>query len=338
MVTIADVADVAGVSVATVSRVINSKGVVTESTAQAVRAAIAQLNYVPNQQARNLRRNESRNFLVLLPNITNPYYANVFDGINRRAQELDYSVYLCSTDRRSPKEMIQEAISNNRADGAILMHIGYDEQWLAQCDPKFPIVQCCEYTNYGCAPYVAVDNYRGALNAMQYLLQLGHHRIGLIGAANNNISTFHRMNAYRDALIQAGLQISNDLITYCDANYSYDSSLNAAESLLRQENPPTAVFCISDAVALAAVVKAQELGLQIPDKLSIVGFDDVIYTQMLHPHITTVVQPCAQIGRKAVEMLHQLVTKGSLQQPEVLLPHGFIVRESTAPLEDPFRS
>ena len=126
MVTIADVARAAGVSVATVSRVMNGSASVAEPTVQVVQSAIERLNYVPNQQARNLRRHESRNFMVLLPNITNPYYASVFDGINQRAQELDYSVYLCNTDGRIPEQLIQDAIANKRADGAILLHISYN--------------------------------------------------------------------------------------------------------------------------------------------------------------------------------------------------------------------
>lgn len=331
MVTIADVARAAGVSVATVSRVMNGSGSVAEPTVQVVQAAIERLNYVPNQQARNLRRHESRNFMVLLPNITNPYYANVFDGINQRAQELGYSVYLCNTDGRVPEQLIQEAVANKRADGVILLHIGYNEEWLSKYAKQLPIVQCCEYTGHGHTPHVTVDNYRAALEATQYLIRLGHSRIGIISATNNNVSTLHRMKAYRDAMHQAGLQTRDSWIAYCDKEYSYPSSLKAARMLFSQKESPTAVFCIGDSIALAAMVTARELGLEVPGDVSIVGFDDVIYTQMLHPYLTTVAQPCADLGSRAVEMLHQIITQGQLQQPEVILPHGFIVRESTAP-------
>lgn len=330
MVTIADVARAAGVSVATVSRVMNGSATVAEPTVRLVRAAIEQLNYVPNQQARNLRRHESRNFMVLLPNITNPYYANVFDGINQRAQELDYNVYLCSTEGRRPEQLLQEAIANQRADGAILMHIGCNEEWLGKYTRQLPIVQCCEYTVHAHVPHVTVDNYRSALEATQYLIQLGHQRIGTISAKNSNISTVHRMKGYRDAMRQAGLEIQEEWISYCDREYSYPSSLRAARMIFSQKERPTAVFCIGDTIALAAVVTAQEMGLRVPQDVSIVGFDDVIYTQMLHPYLTTVAQPCAELGSRAVEMLHQLITQGQLQQPEVVLPHGFIIRESTA--------
>ena len=330
MVTIADVARAAGVSVATVSRVMNGSGAVAESTVQVVLSAIERLNYVPNQQARNLRRHESRNFLVLLPNITNPYYANVFDGINQRAQELGYSVFLCNTDGRPSEQLIREAIANKRADGAILLHISYNEEWLPQYTGKLPIVQCCEYTRYGKTPHVTVDNYRAAFEATQYLIQLGHRKIGTISAANDSVSTLQRMEGYRDAMLQSGLEVEDHWITYCDGEYSYPSSLKAARMLFSQKDRPTAVFCIGDSIALAAVVAAQELGLQVPRDISIVGFDDVIYTKMVHPYLTTVVQPCAELGCRAVEMLHRMITEGELPQTEVILPHDFIVRESTA--------
>lgn len=331
MVTIADVARAAGVSVATVSRVMNGSGPVAEPTVQVVLAAIERLNYVPNQQARNLRRHESRNILVLLPNITNPYYASVYAGLNQRALELGYSLFLCNTDGQDPERLLSDVVETHRADGAILLQIGYNEDWLQKYARKIPIVQCCEYTGLGGAPHVTVDNHRAAMEATRYLIQLGHRKIGTISAANNVASTLHRMQGYRDAMIQAGIPINDKHISYTDGAYSYPSSLKAARKLFSQPDRPTAVFCISDSVALAAVVSAQEMGLRVPEDVSIVGFDDVVYTQMFHPYLTTVVQPCAELGSRAVEMLHELMTDGNIQRAEVTLPYQFIIRESTCP-------
>lgn len=329
MVTIADVARAAGVSVATVSRVMNGSGLVAEPTVQVVQAAIERLNYIPNQQARNLRKHENRSILVLMPNITNPYYANVFDGINQRAQELGYNLFLVNTDGREPETLIKETITTRRADGAILLHIGYNEEWLPKYAKQLPIVQCCEYTGHGNVAHVTVDNYRAAFEATQYLIQLGHKRIGTISAANNVVSTLQRMKGYRDAMAQAGLPIPEGCIAYSDVEYGYPSSLKAARKVLAQRERPSAIFCISDSIALAAVVAAQEMGLKVPQDVSIVGFDDVMYTQMIHPYLTTVIQPCGELGSRAVEMLCELINEGDLQQREVTLPHGFIVREST---------
>ena len=332
MVTIADVAKAAGVSVATVSRVMNGSASVAEPTAQVVRAAIERLAYIPNQQARNLRRSESRVILVLMPNITNPYYANVFSGINERAKELGYTLFLCNPEGREPEKVLREATEGKRCDGVILLQIQYNDEWLQKYTKQIPIVQCCEYTGYGDIPHITVDNYKAAYEATEYLIRLGHRNIGTISAANNMVSTIQRMRGYRDALHDAGLRSGEGSVTYADENYGYKSSLQAARWLLTMPNRPTAVFCISDAIALATVVAAGELGIRVPQDLSIVGFDDVIYTQMFHPYLTTVIQPCAALGSQAMELLHELIVRGEISNPCVTLPHGFIVRESTGVL------
>lgn len=337
MVTIADVARAAGVSVATVSRVMNGSASVAEPTVRVVQSAIERLNYVPNQQARNLRRHESRNILVLLPNITNPYYASVFSGLNRRAQDLGYNLLLCNTDGRDPEQVLKEAIESQRSDGAIVLQIGYNDEWLKRYTKHLPIVQCCEYSGHGTIPHVTVDNYRAAREATEYLIQLGHTAIGTISAANNSVSTLHRMQGFRDALTHAGLELPEGYIGYTTFDYSYSASLSAARSILSLPTRPTALFCIGDSIALAAVVAAQELGLKVPEDVSVVGFDDVIYTKMFHPYLTTVVQPCSELGEQSIEMLHQLITQGKLRKTDVTLPHGFIIRESTgAPASNVF--
>ena len=330
MATIADVAKAAGVSVATVSRTINGSSLVASATAQAVQEAVKQLSYVPNQQARNLRRNESGMVLVLLPNITNQYYANVFAGINEKAQELGYSLFLCNTEGSDPETLLSNAIDCRRADGAILLQMDREERWIAQYSDHFPIVQCCEYAQNCDTPHVSVDNYHGGYQATEYLIKLGHRKIGIISAANDVVSTYQRMQGYRDAMHDAGLTPDDQYIAHADQHYSYPSSLAAARGLLSRYDRPDALFCISDAIALATVVAAGELHLSVPGDLSVVGFDDVLYTQMLHPYLTTVVQPCAALGNRAMEMLHQIITGGTLEDRSVILPHGFVARESTS--------
>lgn len=331
MVTIADVAKAAGVSVATVSRVMNNSNLVAESTAQIVRQTIQEMSYVPNQQARNLRRNESKTVLVLLPNITNPYYANVFDGINERAQALGYNLFLCSTEGRNPEALLSEAIDCNRADGAILLHINRDARWLQKYSDRFPIVQCCEYAAPCDTAHVSVDNYRAGYEATSYLVGLGRRKVGMISSSNRVMSTLQRMRGYQDALSDAGLPLEDRYVACSDDSYSYMSSLEAARKLLSQPDRPDALFCIGDSIALAAVVVAGELGISVPEEVSVVGFDDVIYTKMIHPYLTTMVQPCAELGEHAIEMLHQIITTGSLENRNVILPHGFVARESTCP-------
>ena len=333
MVTIADVAKAAGVSVATVSRVMNNSTLVAEPTAKVVRETIERLSYVPNQQARNLRRNESRTVLVLLPNITNPYYANVFGGINERAQVLGYNLFLTSTEGRDPETLLSEAIEHKRADGAILLHIERDEKWLQKYSDRFPVVQCCEYAAPCDTAHVSVDNYRAGYEATAYLVGLGRKKIGTISSTNRVMSTLQRMRGYQDALQDAGLPLCERYVVRSDESYSYMSSLEAAREILSQPDPPDALFCIGDSIALAAVVVAREMGLSVPEDVSMVGFDDVIYTKMIHPYLTTVIQPCADLGGRAIDMLDQIITNGGLENRNVILPHGFIARESTCPVD-----
>lgn len=332
MITIFDVAKEAGVSVATVSRVMNNSNVVAESTARAVREAIARLDYVPNLHARNLRRNESGTVLVLLPNITNPYYANVFSGINEKAQELGYHLFLCNTEGGDPEALLSNAINGKRADGAILLAIDFDEEWIEQYGGSFPLVQCCEYAETCPTAHVSIDNYRAAYEATEYLLKLGHRKIGIISSTNRFISTRERMQGYLDALLDANIAPDEGNIGYTDEKYGYFKSLRTAKTLLSRPDRPDALFCISDSIALSAVIAAGELGISVPGDISVVGFDDVLYTKMLHPYLTTVVQPCAELGSRAIEMLHSIIAGGALDSPGVILPHGFIVRESTAAL------
>lgn len=331
MPTILDVAKAAGVSVATVSRVMNQTGTVAEETAMAVRKAIEQLAYVPNQQARNLRRNESRTVLVLLPNITNPYYANVFSGINEKAQTLGYSLYLCSTEGGDSESLLSSAIDGRTADGAILLAIDHDEAWLQKYSDIFPIVQCCEFSERCNTTHVSIDNYRAGYEATEYLLKVGCRNICIVSSTNKFMSTVLRMKGYRDALEKAGITPNERSIAYADSSYSYQSSLAAARSLLTRKDRPDGLFCIGDSIALSAVVVAGELGISVPDEVSIVGFDDVIYTQMIHPYLSTMIQPCASLGMKAMEMIHALISGHELENRSVTLPHGFIARESTLP-------
>ena len=332
MVTIEDVAKAAGVSAATVSRVMNRSPLVAEATAQTVRKTVERLGYVPNQQARNLRRSESRTVLVLTPNITNPYFASVFDGINEGAQALEYNLFLCTVDGKNQEALLSEAIDSKRADGAILLKIDRDARWLQQYSDRFPIVQCCEYAAPCDTAHVSVDNYRAGYEATSFLVGLGRRKVGTISADNRVMSTMQRMRGYQDALTDAGIPLKERYVARADANYTYLSSLDAARRILSQEDPPNALFCIGDSIAMAAVVVAGELGLSVPEEVSVVGFDDVIYTKMIHPYLTTMVQPCAQLGRRAMEMLHGILVNGEPENRNVILPHGFALRESTCPL------
>jgi len=330
MATIEDVAKAAGVSVATISRVLNNSSMVKTETAEKVRRVIREVGYIPNLSARNLRKNESRVVLVLAPNFSNPFYARILSGISDKAREVDYSAFICNTggSEEAAVEYL-EMLENGRADGVIRLNCDYDYQWPERF-LHYPMVQCAEYTAMQGIPRVCIDNYRAAYDSVQFLLQQGHSRIGIVSSTNRFSSTKQRLEGYRDALTDAGVSMQDSYIAYADDEYTFDSGLAATEELLTQTTPPTALFCISDILALSAIAKGREMGLDIPGDLIVMGFDDVAYAKIFHPYLTTVVQPCYNLGYQSMTLLHQYILDRGNVPESVILPHELKVRESTA--------
>lgn len=330
MATMADVAREAGVSVATVSRVLNNQEIVSPDTADRVYAAIAKLKYEPNLLARNLRKNESRVILILSPNVTNPYYAHILSGIGDVATKLGYSALIFNTgDDLAREREALDMLSKHRADGAILMSSNIGCNWLLEYADQFPIVQCSEYDPNVDIPHVSIDNYKATQDALEYLLELGHKRIAIISSENEYISTSLRLRGYKDALARHGITPNADYIIYASRDYSFKSGKAKAKELLNITPRPTAIFCISDTLALGAITAAKELGLNVPQDVTVVGFDDVEHTTMFHPYITTVAQPCYELGMQSAYLLHDQMTQKKAMPRQMILNHQLIVRESS---------
>ncbi len=331
MATILDVSKEAGVSAATVSRALNGKGQVSPAVAKRVFDAVEKLQYTPNVSARNLRRNESRIILILAPNVTNPYYTHIIAGIGKYAHQNGYSSFLCNT-QGDPKqeEQVLNMLVRHQADGAILLAAEQHSKWLSPYAEQFALVQCSEFDPDLDIARVSIDNYAAAMEIMHYLLELNHTRIGIISSVNKYVSTELRMKGYLDALQTAVIAPKEEYIRYATIDYSFKSGFDAARSLLSQERRPTALFCISDMLALGAIASAREMGFRVPEDVTVTGFDDVEQTTMFHPHVTTVAQPCFALGEKAMEMLKNQLTRVPSPR-EVILPHKLMVRESSGP-------
>ncbi|TLN00506.1 LacI family transcriptional regulator, partial [bacterium] len=332
MATMADVAREAQVSVATVSRLLNNQGIVSPETAQRVFAAIEKLSYEPNLLARNFRKNESRVILILAPNVTNPYYAHILSGIGDAAAELGYSAFIFTTSDDPAREReALEMLKKHRADGAILMASDMASNLLLEYANRYPIVQCSEYDPEVNIPHVSIDNYLATQESMEYLIGLGHRRIAIISAENEYISTRLRLKAYRDTLVKHNLAVREDYITHAARDYSFKSGKWRAKELLGVDPRPTAIFCISDTLALGAITAAKELGLRVPEDVTVIGFDDVEHTTMFHPYITTIAQPCYELGKQSAHLLHARMTRGAEIPRQTVLEHRLIVRESSSP-------
>lgn len=333
MATITDVAREANVSVATVSRVLNNQNSVTPETSKRVYRAIEKLSFEPNMSARNLRRNETRVILIVAPNITNPYYAHILTGIGDAASESKYSALIYNTagDEASERAGL-DMLKKRRADGAILLATEKNSTLIEEYALKYPIVQCSEYILNQDLPRVSIDNYKAATDIMEYIISLGHKRIATISSCNNYISTALRLQGYKDVLNVHGLEVRQEYIALANADYSFRSGKAAAFKLLEQKDRPTAIFCISDILALGAITAAKELGIRVPEDLTVIGFDDVDDTTMFHPYITTIAQPCYELGKESFRILHACMNNGEKTNMKVVLPHKFIIRESSAPI------
>ena len=335
MVTIEQVARHAGVSVATVSRTLNDSPTVKPETALRVREAIRELNYIPNQSARNLRRNESRVILALAPNFSNPYYSHILTGIGEKAREKGYSVLICNTFGQAHRERhFLEMLETRRADGAILLGCNKeytDYSWLAHYTDNYPVVLCCEYVPELDCPTVSIDNYSAARETVSYLISLGHRRIAMMSADNGYISTKLRRCGFCDAMSGAGLSVDEASIAPADAEYSFSSGQAAARKLLALEPRPTAIFCVSDILALSVISVAGELGLKVPADLTVTGFDDVDYTTMFHPFLTTVAQPCYEMGKKSLSAVLDIIQESrNAISGHYFMDYKLVQRESAA--------
>ena len=326
--TIQDVAKAAGVSVATVSRVINNSTSVSAETRELVLNAVKRLDYRPNLLGRNLRRTETRLVLVLLPNISNPFYSRLVKGIEDVGHKNGYNVMLCNTDSEPGREKVYLDLLNNRlADGVIFMAPSLSREELTDTGERFPVVQCCEYKEGARVSHVSIDNFAASQKAVKHLLALGHRRIGLISCDNDYLSTIHRETGYRQALLDAGVRPEPGL--EIDGDYSFKSGLRAAGQLLSLKERPTAVFCISDLMAAGAIRAAKERGLKVPGDFAVVGFDNISLAYMCDPMLTTVSQPKYDLGCTAMELLLRQI-RGEMKEPQdLILEFELIIREST---------
>lgn len=328
MTTIRDVAKLAGVSTATVSRVLQNLPYVSPLTREQVWDAIHKLNYQPNLQARNLRTNETKFVFVVIPDIMNPFFSRIIRGIEAVAHKAGYTMLLCDTHNDPNRELAYINILHQRgADGLIFLTARVDSHRILRLATSKPMVLACEYVNGLPVHSVSIDNLTAAFEATQHLIQLGHRRIGLINGPSNVTLCQDRRMGWQLALQQAGLACGLDLCR--EGPWSYEAGRAGASALLKQEDPPTALLCTSDEIAIAAINEAVARGLQVPSDLSVVGFDDIAFASMYRPALTTVAQPMEEIGKTAMRLLLEVMREPETPPRRVVLPHRLMIREST---------
>lgn len=329
MATIHDVAEKAGVSVATVSRVINKSDTVALKSIEKVKKAIEELSYQPNILARDLRRAETNRVLVLLQSISNPFYATIVKGIEDIAQKHKFSIMLCNTDSDLIREKNYiDLMAKKVVQGAILLDTEMTKDELNALSEDSKVVLCCEYKQGVNISHVMIDNYMAAKTLVRHLLSLGHRRIALIAGDTHLTSTSLRYKGYVDALLEAGISLDEDLI-YWSGTSSFKMGMRAMESLLYSKDRPSAVFAMSDVLAIGAIKSINSKGLSVPDDIAVAGFDGIEVAAVIKPGLTTIAQPNYDMGCIAMELLIKEMKDNAKNKQEIVIEHELVIREST---------
>lgn len=328
------VAELAGVSVATVSRALQKPDLVSSKTRGKVLAAVKQAGYKPNLMAVQFRSRKSRNLVVLVPTVANLFFARVISGMQEAARKKNYSILLCNTlGNPELEESYARMVRNFQADGLIQLraHNPFSAEDF-DVDVTPPMVNACEVLDDAICPTVSLDN-RGAARAMtEHLVRLGHRRIGMIKGPQRSPLTRDRLAGYRDALKTAAIAFDEHLL--CPGDFTLQSGRKAAGTLINRDDPPTAIFCENDEMAIGAIQRIKQGGLRVPEDISVTGFDDIAFASFSDPPLTTIAQPAEEFGSTAVSLLIDLLEGRIKKMPHVTLPYELVVRSSTgaAPL------
>lgn len=326
MPTIKDVARIAGVSTATVSRAMISPDKVSEKTRLKVESAIAESGFAPNAMARSLRRSESKTVVVIVPDIANMFFANIVRGIQAVALQAGYKVLLGDSIHTVEQAKVYlDLVSSKQADGVISLTSELPKE--IRQGTTIPMVMACEYFPSFPIPTVRVDNQLAAKNAIEYLVSIGHRKVGCISGPRQNPICVARKAGYQQALEQAGLSLSEQ--AFEEGDFSFQSGYSAFMNMSNQEEM-TALFCFNDMMALGAMKAALQQGVKVPDDLSIVGFDDLAFAEFASPALTTIRQPQEEIGQNAMKVMLKRFN-GDRVNSDTVISTQLLVRASTAP-------
>lgn len=328
--TIKDVAEQAGVSISTVSRVVNSPETVRKEKREKVQAVIDELKYSPNALARGLIFKQTQTVGVLIPDISNLFVSELVKGMEDTAREIGMNLILCNTEK-DPERMVHylTVLKEKQVDGIIFtsepVTAEYYEMFMRS---NIPVVLAATQSLEYSLPSVKIDDEKAAYDAVKHLVDKGHQNIGMIsGPTTDSIAGFPRYLGFKQALKDL-LDIS-DLENQVEFGaYLFQDGFEAMKRLLDKNSDVTAVFCASDEMALGAISYLYKKGLRVPEDISIMGFDNTKLAKVSIPQLTTVAQPIYEIGQQAMKTLHSTIVSKELKKTRNYLPHQIIERES----------
>ena len=327
MANMTDVAKLANVSTATVSRVIQNPEAVKEKTRVKVLQAIEELNYQPNILARYFRRTETKTILVVVPSIMNNVFPQMIAGIDLVANQSGYKVLLGNTyqDPEKAYSYIEE-LKQKQVDGMILLTTRLDNDVITDIADRYPVVLTSDFIEGLNVPTVAIDNISSSREAVEHLLRLGHCRIGMITGPLNSLLSRDRLKGYRQALLANDIVIESVLIQ--EGDHTYDSGYNQMNKFLALENPPTAIFAANDSMAMGAIKAVKDQNLKVPEDVAVVGFDNIQFSEIFEPALTTIAQPLIEMGKQSMELLLKQIKGDSVKKKQLVLDTKLIIRDS----------
>lgn len=304
MATIKDVARIAGVSTTTVSHVINKTRFVAEATQERVNKAVEELNYAPSAVARSLKCNTTRTIGMLVTQSTNPFFAEVVDGVESYCYRQGYTLILCNTGGIYEKQRDYiRMLAEKRVDGILVMCSDLTEELRRMLDshadiPKVIMDWGPESSH---ADKIIDNSEEGGYLATKYLIDHGHTNIACLSGHLDKLACIERIAGYKRALTEADINFNGDLVI--EGNFECDMAVVAADKIIAMEQRPTAVFCFNDTMALGLLSRLQEKGIRVPEDVSVIGYDNIEMSGYFSPPLTTVHQPKRRVGKTAFEIL-----------------------------------
>jgi len=331
MATVKDVAKLAGVSTATVSRALTNPEMVSPITRLKVEKAASDVGYSPNGLARSLRKSESKTIVVVLPNIDSTFFSDVVHGIEALAHKNGYKLLIGDAGNESSRlRSYFDLFDSKQVDGVLSLSSDVPESMIVNSagEVKLPIVIAGEYFSDIPVPTVHIDNHYSAKKGVEYLIMMGHYKIACITGKRSNPVYNARVNGHTETMKKWKLPSTEGYILECDL--SYIAGYNLGKQLLSLDNKPSAIVCHSDEAAIGVLKIAREMGIPVPSELSVIGFDNLALSEYCVPELTTIHQPRQLIGETSMKLLLDILS-GKKPNPEMTLPTQLIVRESSCP-------
>ncbi|WP_373230713.1 LacI family DNA-binding transcriptional regulator [Cohnella sp.] len=326
---IKDVARAAGVSVTTVSRVLNGEKYVKDDLKNKVNQAIEQLGYAPSQIARSLVRKKTNLIGVIVPDLTSSFYSTILSSIEEAASSNGYNLLVCNIIEDTDKEFkYLNVFQEMRVEGIIIMHEKINEEIRTLIHKmNIPVIFSSVKPMDQDFTSVIIDDYKAAYDATKYLIELGHEEIGFIGGDMRDITSGqNRYSGYRNALSDHSIKIVYENIRFGD--YKVRSGYEQMKDMLRNKQVPTAVFAVSDDMALGAMNCIRDHSLRVPEDISIMGFDGSLLTELVRPTLTSMEQPIHEMGRITMGALMKQISQKGIPTGDIVLEHRLVVRES----------